>query len=189
MAVVAGARAGLYGTERPWVLFSSHNMLFPNQEPGPCSSQDTQKVEPTNPSSLEIKLLLSYLKTNDHSARIIWGTLNVLSARDTKVPAAGEKKWSKSIQRHSRRWERRTPPMPSAHPLCPPLAGNYPEELQADVNLYYTGGRGFLTSGELELLCARAKPNAGAVTILVICCCGLNTESPPQARVFGHINP
>lgn len=67
--------------------------------------------------------------------------------------------------------------MPSAHPLCPPLAGNYPAELQADVNLYYTAEGGFLASGELELLCAWAKPNAGAVTLLFTCCCGLNTES------------
>lgn len=95
----------------------------------------------------------------------------------------------RSIKRHSQQWERRTPPKSSARPLCPPLADGYLEGLQPDVHLHYTGGRGCLTSGEPELLCARAEPDAQAVTTLFICCCGLNTESPPQAHVSAHVNP
>lgn len=81
---MAGACNGLYG------LLCFHSITCCSQIRSQASAphRSTQKAEPTKPSSLETKVPLSDLKTNYHSARIIWGTLNVLSS-------AGERKWSK----------------------------------------------------------------------------------------------
>lgn len=144
--------------------------------------RSTQKAEPTKPSSLETKVPLSDLKTNYHSARIIWGTLNVLSS-------AGERKWSKIDKETQSTVGEKDATKVLCSPTLPPLADSYLEELQPDVHLYYMGGRGCLISGEPELLCARAEPDAQVVTTLFICCCGLNMESPLQAHVSAHVNP
>lgn len=82
----------------------------------------------------------------------------MLGSSVTKIPA-GESKSSKIDEEVllfqlsllcKTEWERRIP-KPFTHTFCPPPADDYPEEIQADVNPYYGGGRGLLTLRILKL--------------------------------------
>lgn len=175
---MAGACNGLYG------LLCFHSITCCSQIRSQASAphRSTQKAEPTKPSSLETKVPLSDLKTNYHSARIIWGTLNVLSS-------AGERKWSKIDKEtvSSGREGRHQSPL-LAHSALLWLTVTWKNF--SLMSTYTTGEEeDALPLENLNSSCARAEPDAQAVTTLFICCCGLNMESPPQAHVSGHVNP